>query len=89
MQIMGNGPLHCDALMHRSPAACAGAPTLTSALNATMATNNNDVPALNMIRSPLFSAVKCVAWIFPARRLDQSLLDQSLRVARAQPPKVA
>jgi hypothetical protein len=56
MQIMGNGPLHCDALVHRSPAADAGAAALTSALNATMATNNSDVPALNMVRSPLFSA---------------------------------
>jgi hypothetical protein len=41
MQMKGSGPLHCDAMMHRSAAACAGAPT--SALTATAAANNSEV----------------------------------------------
>ena len=41
MQMKGSGPLHCDAVMHGSAAACAGAPT--SALTATAAANNSAV----------------------------------------------
>jgi hypothetical protein len=51
MQIWGNGPRHCEALMHRS-AACVGVPI--SALNAIIAANNTAellVKALIMIPS--------------------------------------
>jgi hypothetical protein len=41
MQMKGSGPLHCDAVMHRCAAACAGAPT--SALTARAAANNSEV----------------------------------------------
>jgi hypothetical protein len=43
MQMKGSGPLHCDAVMHRSAAACAGAAAPTSALTATTAANNSEV----------------------------------------------
>ena len=51
MQIMGNGPVHSAAFVHLA-ASCAQAPTLTSALDATIAATSIELRMV-MISLPL------------------------------------
>jgi hypothetical protein len=75
-QICGSGPLHCEALLHLSPSACAGTATLISVLTAMTAANTGEALSKVLITFPSldFDASICCFLLSEARRLQSPWL---------------